>query len=95
MNIRKTILGSTIAISALCAAAYADAAKAMDNGNPYLPTIVQSDGATPMKVSDPAYCSKEITHSCVGLDLINGEGPNKAGLPAREGKHVIHEVKKI
>lgn len=95
MNVRHALISSTIAISCLAAAAYADAAKAMDNGNPYLPTIVQSDGATPMKVSDAAYCSKEITHSCVGLDLINGEGPNKAGLPAREGKHIVHEVKKL
>lgn len=79
--------------AAIAIAAIAPPAYAMDNGNPWLPTITQSDGATPMKVSDPAYCSKEITKTCEGLDLVNGEGPNKAGLPAREGRHIIHEVK--
>lgn len=71
-------------------AAIAPPAQAMDQGNPWLPTIVQSDGAAPMKVSDPAYCSKEITKTCQGLDIYAGVGQgNKIGLEAREGRHYV------
>lgn len=64
------------------------------NGNPYIPDnipVVQE--ADIVHVGDSKYCSVHpALYSCEGLDLVNGESPNKAGLPSREGKHVVHEA---
>jgi len=95
MNYRKAFISSTIALSCYAAAAFADA-KADEN--PYTPEPAASTETADH--GQGTYCSTRplgAFWSCEAPDMSSngyGEG-DKTGLPDREGKHIVHEVKKI
>lgn len=80
----------------LAAAALADGSARADDLDVIRHTVPAAaiDPSLIIHVGDGKYCSlRPVIGSCEGFDLLNGEGPNKADLPAREGEHIVHEVK--
>lgn len=87
MNVRHFLLSSTIAISCLAAAAYADAAKA-DGVNPYLP----GNAAVVNPINPADYCSIQPigAWTCQQAEYFQGGGGGQKNVQRAFGDHEPH-----